>query len=119
SYYAARLVGLRCRDRLPMLPSGRRPRVALGLKVPSRYRTRPESSSTISDDTSTASKSAPLICLRSRRASSSQRSSGAPERNQEEPLSARIIPYVLRASATTLACSENPDVSKSGRRRNR
>src|SRR5204863_1991811 len=49
--------------------------------------TRAEFGSAMSDDSSTASKSEPCSCEISCSASLSQRSSGAPDRNQEEPLS--------------------------------
>ena len=52
----------------------------------------PESGSTISPLTSTASKSLPRSRRRSRSAPLSQRSSGAPDTNHAEPLSARIMP---------------------------
>ena len=53
---------------------------------------RAESGLTISDDDSTASKSAPVRVPRVWRSSLSQRSSGAPLRYQGEPLSATMTP---------------------------
>src|SRR5262245_36691013 len=57
----------------------------------------PECGSIISGATSTASKSEPLTFVSRCRSVLSQRASGTPERNHAEPLSASIIPYVLRA----------------------
>ena len=51
--------------------------------------------------------------------SSSKPGSLAPVMYQGEPLSARIIPYRLSASAMTRACGEKPDVSYEALRRTR
>ena len=61
----------------------------------------PESGLTMREDTSTASKSDPFTSFISLKTSLFQRGSGAPEMYQALPLSARIIPYVLRARRIT------------------
>ncbi len=62
----------------------------------------PELGLTMREDTSTASKSDPFTSFNSlNRTSLSQRGSGTPEMYQALPLSARIIPYFLRARRIT------------------
>src|ERR1017187_1854232 len=72
----------------------------------------PESGSTIKEETSTASKAAPVICPNSWRSSLFQRSSGTPDRYQLDPLSARIIPYFFSAVRITCTSGENDEMSK-------
>src|ERR1700693_5143343 len=82
-------------------------------------RTLAEVTLTINDEASTASKLAPVICVSAWRSSLFQRSSGAPLRYQEEPLSASIMPYFLRARRITWLAAEYLEISKSARRRKR
>lgn len=68
---------------------------------------------------STASNAKPGTVLSSLKTSLSQRGSGAPEMNQELPLSARISPYLCMATRMTWTSGEKPDVSKFALSRNR
>src|SRR5437868_13691557 len=79
----------------------------------------PESGVIISPETSTTSKSEPWTRPRSCNSSLFQRESGAPERNQEEPLSAIIIPYFLSAFRMIWLAGEKLEISKSARSRKR
>src|SRR5206468_7069277 len=63
------------------------------------------------EDGATTSKSAPVIRPSVCRASFDQCELGAPETYQLEPLSARIIPYVLRAWSTIRAWRGKPEMS--------
>src|SRR3954467_14198640 len=72
-----------------------------------------------SDEVSTTSKSEPLTRPIEWRASFDQCRSGAPETNQLEPLSARIIPCVLSAWRTIRDWRGNPEMSKLAFRRTR
>src|SRR6185437_10089422 len=89
-------------------------------KVPAiHYLHRPEFGSAISRLASTASKLAPVSDFRSSSASSFHRLSGAPEKNQLDPLSERIRPYRFIASAMIRACFDMCDVSTVDFSRNR
>jgi len=61
----------------------------------------PEFGSIMSEETSTASKSEPTTRRRSPRFVLFQRSSGAPEINHADPLSAIIMPYFFMARRMT------------------
>ncbi len=73
---------------------------------------------TLSDDTSTASKADPATVRRAPRSVSFQPGSGAPLRNQGEPLSASTMPCCLRARSTTWLAAENPLMSNDAFSRN-
>src|SRR5262249_11286072 len=66
---------------------------------------------TIRLETSTASKSEPVRPPSAWSASLLHRLSGAPERYQGDPLSARITPYVFMAWATIRAWVGSPEMS--------
>src|SRR3989442_9505945 len=71
----------------------------------------PELGSTISDDSSTASKSDPWRDARLWRSLSFQRLSGAPLMYHELPLSATIPPYAFSACRMTWLAGEKPETS--------
>ena len=72
----------------------------------------------MSADASTNSKSDPCNAPSPCRSSLSHRSSGAPEMNQDEPLSATMAPCSCSARSTTRDCGPKPEMSTPGLRRN-
>lgn len=67
----------------------------------------------------TTSKSEPLIVFKVLNSSSFQRGSGAPLRNQLEPLSASIIPCFFNALRITCIAGEKREMSKEAFKRTR